>query len=217
MAIRILIADDHEVVRRGLRALLETKPGWEVCGEARDGREAVEKTKTLKPDVVILDISMPRLGGLEATRRIVKAAPRTEILVLTMHESEEMVSEVLNAGARGYVLKSDAGRELIIAVESLRQHKPFFTTKITEIVVGNYLKSKQSGSEIGSSLSCLTPREREVLQLLAEGKSNKEVSAILSVGIKTIETHRANIMHKLKLRSVSDLVHYAIRNHVVIA
>ena len=217
MAIRILIADDHEVVRRGLRALLETKPGWEVCGEARDGREAVEKTKTLKPDVVILDISMPRLGGLEATRRIIKAAPRTEILILTMHESEEMVGEVLNAGARGYVLKSDAGRELIIAVESLRQHKPFFTTKITEIVVGNYLKSKQSGGEIASSLSCLTPREREVLQLLAEGKSNKEVSAILSVGVKTVETHRANIMYKLKLRSVSDLVHYAIRNHVVIA
>jgi DNA-binding NarL/FixJ family response regulator len=166
---------------------------------------------------VILDISMPRLGGLEATRRIMKAAPRTEVLILTMHESEEMVGEVLNAGARGYVLKSDAGRELIIAVESLRQHKPFFTKKITKIVVGNYLKSKQSGGEIASSLSCLTPREREVLQLLAEGKSNKEVSAILLVGIKTVETHRANIMYKLELRSVSDLVHYAIRNHVVIA
>jgi DNA-binding NarL/FixJ family response regulator len=216
MATRILIADDHEVVRKGLRALLETKSEWEVCGEARDGREAVDKTKALKPDIAILDISMPRLGGLEATRRIVKAAPRTEVLILTMHESEEMVDEVLKAGARGFVLKSDAGRELMIAVENLRQHKPFFTTKITEIVLGNYLKSK-NGGEIGSSLSCLTPREREVLQLLAEGKTNKEVSAILSVGTKTVETHRANIMNKLKLHSVSDLVHYAIRNHIVIA
>jgi DNA-binding NarL/FixJ family response regulator len=188
-----------------------------VCGEARNGREAIEKTKALKPDVVILDISMPRLGGLEATRRIIKEAPRTEILILTMHESEEIVGEVLNAGARGYVLKSDAGRELLVAVETLRQHKPFFTTKITSIVLENYLRSKHGGREIGSSLGCLTPREREVLQLLAEGKSNKEVSSILSVGTKTVETHRASIMHKLKLHSVADLVHFAIRNHVVIA
>jgi DNA-binding NarL/FixJ family response regulator len=210
--VRILVADDHEVVRRGIRTLLEAQPGWEVSSEAATGREAVEKVKQLKPDVVVLDISMPELNGLEATRQILKVAPKTEVLIMTMHHSEEIVRQVLQAGARGFLLKSDAGRDLVTAVAHLRQHKPFLTSHVTEFVLDKYL---EGGTRKEESTGLLTAREREIAQLLAEGKSNKEVAAALGISVKTVEAHRTNIMHKLNLHSFSDLVHYAIRNKVV--
>jgi DNA-binding NarL/FixJ family response regulator len=213
--LRILVADDHEVVRRGLRALLESRPGWEVCGEATTGREAVEKARELKPDLVVLDITMPELNGLEATRQILKSLPRTEVLVLTVHESEQVVHEVLEAGARGYVLKSDAGRDLVAAVQALSQHKPFLTLGVTEMMLGAYQKVGLPQEEPGASHSPLSPREREIVQLLAEGRSNKDVATTLNISVKTVETHRANIMMKLNLHSIGDLVRYAIRNGII--
>ncbi len=214
---RILIADDHEVVRKGLRSLLETEPGLEVVGEASNGREAVEKATATKPDVVVLDIGMPELNGLEATRRIVKAAPRTEVLILTVYETEEVIREVLRAGARGYVLKSDAGRLLLSAIESVSAHKPFFTSRVSELVLAGFLSGDVRNESSEPPGTPLTPREREVLQLLAEGRTNKEVAAALGIGLKTVETHRMNLMAKLGLHSVVDLVRYAIRNGIVAA
>jgi DNA-binding NarL/FixJ family response regulator len=210
---RVLIADDHEVVRKGLRSLLEVDGGLEVVGEAADGREAVEKALAEKPDVVVLDIGMPEMNGLEATRRIVKEQPRTEVLILTVYESEELIREVLRAGARGYVLKTDAGRLLLTAVESVSAHKPFFTSSVSELVLAGFL----SGEGRNELPEPLTPREREVLQLLAQGFSNKEVAAALGIGLKTVETHRMNLMAKLDLHSVVDLVRYAIRNGIIAA
>jgi DNA-binding NarL/FixJ family response regulator len=210
---RILVADDHEVVRRGFRALLETRSDWQVCGEAVTGREAVEKAVQSKPDVVVMDISMPELNGLEATRQIVKTAPQTQVLILTMHDSEELVKEVLTAGARGYVLKSDAGRDLVAAVEAVRRRKPFFSSRVSEIVLDGYLNKDPDAPE--PKRSRLTPREREIVQLLAEGKSNKEIAVALNISVKTAETHRANIMNKLGLHSVTELVRYAVRNRIV--
>jgi DNA-binding NarL/FixJ family response regulator len=211
-SLHIIIVDDHAVVRRGVRVLLESQPGWEVTGEAATGREAVDLAKRLRPDVVVMDVSLPELNGLDATRQILKDTPRTEVLVLTMHHSEELARNVLQAGARGYVLKSDADQSLIAAVESLRQHKPFLTSTVTEFVLDDYLHRKEEGN---GSLVAVTPREREIIQLLAEGKSNKETAAALTVSVKTVEAHRANIMRKLRLRSVTDLVRYAIRNKIV--
>ena len=212
---RILIADDHELVRRGVRTVLEAQPGWQVCGEAPTGRDAVEKARELKPDVVVLDISMPDLNGLEATRQILKALPKTEILILTIHESEQVEREVLAAGARGYMLKSDDGQDLVSAVDSLRRHRPFFTTKVTKMVLDNYLRTGVPLRNTDPSRGLLTPREREIAQLLAEGKSNKEVASALRISIKTVETHRNNLLRKLDLHSLSELVHYAIRNKMV--
>lgn len=210
--LRIIIVDDHAVVRRGVRALLESQPGWEVVGEAVTGREAVDLAKRLYPDIVVMDLSLPELNGLDAARQILKDSPRTEVLVLTMHHSEELVRNVLQAGARGYVLKSDADASLIAAVESLRDHKPFLTSTVTEFVLDNYVHRAE---EDVVSAGTVTPREREIIQLLAEGNSNKETASALSVSVKTVEAHRANIMRKLRLRSVSDLVRYAIRNKIV--
>jgi DNA-binding NarL/FixJ family response regulator len=212
--LRIVIVDDHAVVRRGVRALLETQPGWEVAAEATTGREAVEVVKRLRPHVVVMDLSLPELNGLEATRQIVKESPDTEVLVLTMHHSEQLARDVLQAGARGYVMKSDADQSLIAAVESLRQHKPFLTSTVTEFVLDDYLRRGETRDE-GVLKAALTPREREIVQLLAEGNSNKETASALGVSVKTIEAHRANIMRKLRLRSVTDLVRYAIRNKIV--
>ena len=216
-AIKILVADDHEIVRQGLRALLEAQPGWQVVAEAVDGRDAVDKAKRMHPDVVVLDVSMPNLNGLEATRQIRRALPRTEVLVLTMHDSEQLVREVLEAGARGYVLKSDAGRELVTAVESVRKSKPYFTSRVSEIVLDGYLHAGATPAEAYNLPRTvrLSPREREIVQLLAEGKSNKEVAAALHISVKTAETHRTNLMRKLDLHSISELVRYAIRNKMV--
>lgn len=213
-ALRILVADDHEVVRHGVRALLDGRPGWEVVAEAADGRDAVEKALQLKADVVILDIGMPNLNGLEATRQILRSLPQARILILTMHESEQVVREVLEAGARGFLLKSDAGRDLVAAVEALQRHKTFFTSKVAEMVLESFLKSKPRPAD-QAEREILTPREREIVQLLAEGKSTKEVAVALGLSVKTAETHRSNIMRKLNLHSISELVLYAVRNNIV--
>lgn len=210
---RILLADDHEIIRKGLRTVLEARRDWEVVGEAVTGRDAVKKVEELKPDVVVMDISMPELNGLEAVRQIVKIAPRIEVLVLTMHESESLVRDVLEAGARGYLLKSDASRQLITAIEALLAHKPFLTSKVNELILSGYLGGKPPKGE--TSAGKLTPREREIVQLLAEGKSNKEVASALNISVKTAETHRTNIMRKLDLHSVSELVRYAVRNKMI--
>jgi DNA-binding NarL/FixJ family response regulator len=214
---QILIADDHELMRKGLRAVLEDQPGWKVCGEAVNGRQAVELARQLGPDVIVLDLTMPELNGLEATRQICKAIPRAEVLILTVHESEQLVSEVLAAGAHGYVLKADTSRLLVSAVESLAKHQPFFTGKVSEVVLNGYLNSGETPKNATSSLEQLTAREREIVQLLAEGKTNKEVATALGVSIKTVDAHRANVMHKLRLHSVADLVRYAVRNKIVAA
>jgi DNA-binding NarL/FixJ family response regulator len=213
---RILIADDHDVVRRGLCSLL-VAAGIEVVGEAANGREAVERSRELKPDVVVMDISMPELNGLEATRQIIAELPGTEVLILTMHQAEELVRQVLDSGARGYMLKSDAGKELVLAVQALRQHQPFLTTKISEIVLSGYLRRNANPTPMPptGATARLTPREREILQLLAEGNSNKEVAAKLGISVKTAETHRSRVMAKLSLNSISDLVRYAVRNGIV--
>jgi DNA-binding NarL/FixJ family response regulator len=214
MALRILVVDDHAVVRRGVRALLESHEGWEVCGEATTGREAVELSRRLRPDIIIMDLSLPLLNGLDATRQILKDAPDSEVLVLTMHHSEELARDVLQAGARGYLLKSDADQNLIAAVDSLREHKPFLTSTVTEFVLDDYLRSGDAAQTSFAPVA-VTPREREIIQLVAEGRSSKEVAIVLGVSIKTVEAHRANVMRKLHLRSVSDLVRYAIRNKIV--
>jgi DNA-binding NarL/FixJ family response regulator len=215
-ALRLLVADDHEIVRKGLRALLEEQPGWEVAAEAADGRDAVEKAKLIKPDITILDISMPSLNGLEAARQIVKSVSQTKVLVLTVHDSDPLIQQVLEAGARGYLLKSDAGRDLVTAVDALRRNKTFFTPKVAQMVLEGYLDNspKEMTTEEGSSFR-LTQRQKEIVQLLAEGKSSKEVASALGVTVKTAETHRANIMRRLDCHSVTALVRYAIRNHII--
>lgn len=212
-AFRILIVDDHAVVRRGVRALLESQDGWEVCGEAVNGHEAIEKVAELKPDLVVLDVSLPGLNGLEATPQILKASPNTEVLVLTMHHSEELVRQVLRSGAKGYVLKSDADHSLVEAIESVKQHKPFVTNAVTEFALDSFLRGDSGEIEIPKVPT--TPRERQIIQLVAESRSSKEVAATLGISVKTVESHRTNIMRKLRLRSVSDLVRYAIRNRIV--
>jgi DNA-binding NarL/FixJ family response regulator len=213
--LRILIADDHEVVRQGVRAILEAQPGWSIVAESANGLEAVEQAQQAKPDIALLDISMPLLNGLEATKQILKLNPDTQVLILTMHESNELVQDVLAAGARGYVLKTDAKRDLVNAVRSLSERRPFFTSKVAEMVLEGY---RQRGAPVGTEISIgerLTSRERQILQLLAEGKSSKEVALALDISAKTAETHRANIMRKLDLHSLADLVRYAIRNRII--
>jgi DNA-binding NarL/FixJ family response regulator len=212
--LRILVADDHDVVRRGLRAILDSHPEWEVVAEAVNGRDAVELAGKLQPDVVVLDIGMPEQNGLEAARRIREKVPTAEVLILTMHESDQVTRDVLSAGARGYVLKSDAARDLVAAVEALSRHKLFFTSKVSEFVLKGYLEAASRG-EGEDTPGYLSAREREVLQLLAEGRTTKEVASSLHISVKTAETHRANLMRKLDLHTMSDLVRYAIRNKIV--
>ena len=212
MRFRILVADDHHVVRAGLRTLLETRKGWQVCAEAANGREAVEKAGALKPHVAVLDIGMPLLNGIEATRQIRKVSPNTEVLILTMHDSELMIQGVLEAGARGYILKDDADRNLIAAVDALRRHKPYFSSRVSEAALQAELPFGEASKRRRRHL---TPREREIVQLLAEGKGNKEIAEYLRISVKTAETHRANIMLKLNFHSITELVRYAVRNHII--
>lgn len=212
---RVLLVDDHEVVRKGLRVILEERSGWQVCGEARTGREAVEKARALKPHVVIMDFAMPELNGLEATRQIRRELPATEVLLLTMYDSEQLVRDVLAAGARGYMLKNDAGSALVSAVEHLVQHKPFFTSKVAEMILQGYLESADPGAPGETPGEVLTTREREIVQQVAEGKSSKEIAQALGISVHTAETHRTNLMRKLQMRSVSELVRYAIREHII--
>lgn len=210
--LRILVADDHEIVRRGLVSLIKSKPNWDVCGEAIDGRQAVEKAAELKPDIVILDIGMPSLNGFEATRQIVHNNPRTKVLVLTVTEADEVARAVLDAGARGFIFKSDAARDLVTAVEALECGRTFFTSRVAEMVLGGYFAGN---GNVQKNKPVLTHRECEITQLLAEGKSTKEVAALLGLSVKTAETHRSNIMRKLNLHSVAELVLYAVRNNFV--
>ena len=209
--LRILVADDHDVVRRGLKGLIECRPGWEVCDEAHTGREAVAKAEQLKPDVAILDVSMPELNGVEAARRIRKASPDTEILILSVHYSDQLIRDILEAGVRGYIVKSDSDRDLLVALDALSNHKPFFTSRATEMMLTHF-NQVQAGD---LKRERLTSREREVVQLLSEGKSSKEVAVSLCISVKTAETHRANIMRKLEIHSVSELVRYAVRNQII--
>jgi DNA-binding NarL/FixJ family response regulator len=211
--LRILVADDHELARNGIRALLEDHPGWEVCAEAKDGREAVASASILKPDVCLLDIGMPNLNGLDAARQIIAMMPEARILILTVHDSEQMVREVLATGARAFLLKSDAGRDLVAAVEALEHRQTFFTQKVAQMMVDGYLRPHEEISASGQYV--LTPREREVIQLVAEGKTTKEIATALSLSVKTAETHRTNLMRKLDLHSVADLTLYAVRNGIV--
>lgn len=213
--IRILIADDHDVVREGLKTLLAAHPHFEVCGEAATGRAAVALAVSLKPHVVVLDFSMPELNGLEATRQIRKALPDTEVLILTMHDSETLARTVLAAGARGFLLKTHAKGQLVAAVDALSQHQPFFVGTLSAHVVNAYLNSGQSPAKNGAGADRLTPREREIVQLIAEGRTNKEIALQLGLSVKTADAHRANVMRKLDLHSVSELVRYAVRNQIV--
>jgi DNA-binding NarL/FixJ family response regulator len=208
------LADDHEIVRRGLKELLEEHSGWTVCAEASNGREAVELAVQTRPQVAVLDFSMPELNGLEAARRIRQLAPETEVLIFTMHESEELIREVLAAGARGYLLKSEAARHLIAAVETLSRHLPYFSGRVSAVVLEGFLKG-QPARMPSTSMERLTSREREVVQLLAEGHSNKAIASRLDLSVKTVETHRASIMRKLELTSLADVVRFAVRNHII--
>jgi len=212
--IRILLADDHAVMRRGLRGLLETHAGWQVCGEAGDGRQAVEMAVKLEPKVVVLDLSMPELNGLEAAMQIRSALPDTEILIFTMHESEELIREALSAGVRAVVVKSDVEGHLIAAVESILRHDVYFSPTVSETLRNALLRSPENDGSDGPT-GTLTERELEVTRLLAEGKSNKEIATVLAITARTVETHRANIMRKLELNSIVELVHYAVRNKLV--
>lgn len=212
--VNILIADDHAVVRRGLRALLETQPNWRVVGEASNGREAVETAATLKPEVVILDVGMPKLNGIDAAALIFKANPKTRILMLTMHAAEALIQQTLQAGASGYVLKSDAERDLVIAVESVLHNKMFFTAAASSVVL-EHLREGHKKRILPSDKERLSIREREVVQLLAEGKSNKEIGDSLHISKRTVDHHRARIMDKLHVQSVGELVLYAVRNKIV--
>jgi DNA-binding NarL/FixJ family response regulator len=207
---RILIADDHEVIRRGVRALLESRPNLEVVAEASTGREAIELAREASPDIAIIDYSLPELNGRDLTVELKKLLPRVEILIFTMHERESMIMDVLQAGARGFVLKSDAERHLLGAIDALSIHRPYFSGSISETLLNQFLRSKPQ-----PTLSTLTHREREVVQLIAEGKINKQVAQLLNISIKTVETHRATAMQKLNLRTTAELVRYAVRNNIV--
>ena len=212
--LRILLADDHKVVRQGTRALLSTVPEWEIVGEADNGRDAVSLTSELKPDIVILDIGMPELNGLDATRQIKKKLPETEVLIFTGQETEELVHDVFDSGARSYIMKTDAADHLIDALKALSEHKHFFTSRISEIVFARYIQGKKT-VEGAPEKSRITDREREIVQLLAEGKSSKEIATILGISVRTVETHRAAIMKKLALKSFSELIRYAVRNKII--
>lgn len=214
-SLRLLIADDHEIVRAGLRSLLEAQAGWQVVAEAADGREAVARTVELRPDIVLMDIGMPGLNGLEAACQIVQSGSRAKILMLTVHDSDAMIRRVLSVGVRGYVLKTDAARDLVNAVKDLQDGNTFFTSKVSEVVLDGFKNSRTGARESGSPAGRLTLRQREVTQLLAEGRSTKEVATVLAVSVKTAETHRANIMRRLGCHSAAELVRYALRNQII--
>ena len=207
--IRILIADDHAIVRSGLRAVLEAQPTWEIVAEAADGQEAIAKAVETAPDIAIVDYSLPLFSGLEVTKHIRKSLPGTEVLIFTLHDNEHLIRQLLKAGARGYLLKSDAGRDVVAAVRALTTHRPYFTSKVSEALLRTFAAQSDRG---GSRLSA---REREIVQLIAESHSNKEVGRLLGISLKTVETHRGSIMRKLNLGSSAALVRYAVRNKFV--
>lgn len=212
--VRILLADDHTVMRAGLRSLLEHQPDLEVVGEAADGRQTVELAGSLSPDVVVMDIGMPNLNGIEAARQIVAKQPATAVVILSMHSDETYVMRAMKAGARAYLLKDSAEADLIRAIQAVSQGKSFFSPKISRILAEEYVcLLKQKGGE--DTYELLTAREREILQLLAEGKTNKEVATLLNLSLYTVETHRSRILQKLNLHSAAELVLYAVRKGII--
>jgi DNA-binding NarL/FixJ family response regulator len=212
--LRIVVADDHPLMRRGICDLLETEPGWEVIGQASNGREAVKTVAETRPDVLVIDLAMPELNGLTATREILRSFPKVQVVLLTMHNTDQAIREVLESGGRGYVLKTDADQHLITAVKAVAVGKPFFTPSVAEVVLKGYL-GRNVEEETNRQLPELTTRERQVVQLLAEGKANKDVAVAMKVSVKTVEAHRTNINRKLSVRSTSELVRYAVRNGIV--
>jgi DNA-binding NarL/FixJ family response regulator len=209
-----MLVDDHDVVRRGLRSMIEAHPGWRVCCEASDGRTAVAMVADCSPDVVVTDLGLPEMHGLESIRRIRQASPVSELIVFSMYETEFLIREAIAAGAKGYVLKSDAARDLEAAIESVAAHTPYFSPAIAVTIRGIIASGSDEQSDTSPPGPLLTSREREIVQLLAEGKSNREIAAKLSISAKTVETHRSAIMRKLELNSIVDLVRYAVRNGI---
>jgi two-component system, NarL family, response regulator NreC len=213
--LRILIADDHDVMRQGTRSVIEKQPGWEVCGTASTGREAVAKAGELKPDIVIMDMTMPELNGLDAAIQIKRQLAATEVLMFTAHETDDLIRKAFEAGVKSFIFKTEAHHFLVEAIESLARHKPFFTAKVSEILFSNMLNRAEGKREQDESGARLSVREREIVQLIAEGKSNKEVANALGISVRTAETHRASILRKLNVDSVAALVRYAVRNKLI--
>lgn len=213
--VRILIADDHDVMREGTRAIIERQPGWEVCGVAATGREAVEQAIALEPDVVVMDMTMPELNGLDAAQQIRRRLPQTEIIIFTAHQTDELIREVFEAGAKSFIFKSEAHHFLVAAIQSLSEHKPFFTNKVAEVLFAEIINRSGATPHAAETSKRLSAREREVVQLLAEGKSNKDVAGTLGISIRTAETHRASVLRKLSLDSLASLVRYAIRHKMI--
>jgi len=212
--VRILLADDHDVVRRGLRVLLQEHAGWEICGEAMSGREAVDLAREMQPDVAIIDLMMPDLNGLGVTSQIRKASERTQVLIFTMHHNETLIHGVLEAGARGYLLKTDAEQHVVTAVETLLRGQPYFIAQVSETVLEGFLRSGRHAAADSAVVPRLTPREGEIIQLLAEGHRNKKIAQMLGISIKTVETHRTALMRKIGVKSIVELVRYAVRNNL---
>jgi two-component system response regulator NreC len=215
LPLRILIADDHDVVREGTRAVIERQPGWEVCGVAATGHEAVEQALALKPDIVVMDMTMPELNGLDAAVQIRRRLPQTEILIFSAYQTDELIREVFEAGAKSFIFKSEANHFLVEAIQSLSEHKPFVTNKASEVLFAEFFNRSEDEPDAAQTSKRLTAREREIVQLLAQGRSNKEVAGALGISVRTAENHRANVLRKLRLNSLADLVHYAIRNSIV--
>ncbi|MEN3370002.1 MAG: hypothetical protein V7609_2145 [Verrucomicrobiota bacterium] len=215
MSLRILIADDHDVMREGTRAVIERQPGWEVCGTAATGREAITQALALEPDIVVMDMTMPELNGLDAAVQIKRRLPKTEILMFTGNPTDQLIREVFEAGVKSFINKAQAQTYLVAAIESLSRHKPFFTDKVSEVLFSNIVNRAEGTRHATEPGQRLSAREREIVQLLAEGKSNKEVADALGISVRTAETHRASILRKLNLDSIAGLVRYAIRNKLI--
>jgi DNA-binding NarL/FixJ family response regulator len=215
LPLRILIADDHDVMLEGTRTVIERHPGWEVCGTAATGREAIKKAIELKPDIVVMDMTMPELNGLDAAILIKRQLPNTEILIFTGHATEQLIREVFDAGVKSFINKAEAQTYLIDAIESLSRHKPFFTNDVSEVLFSAMLDRTEGTPDATEPGHRLSPREREIVQLLCEGKSNKEIAEMLGISVRTAETHRASILRKLNVESVAGLVRYAIRNGII--
>jgi DNA-binding NarL/FixJ family response regulator len=214
--LRVLVADDHALMRRGIRMLVESHGGWRVCAETRRGDDAVTQAEKLNPDIAILDVSMPGLNGLEAAKKIREVSPETEILILSMHHSDQLILDIIEAGVRGYIVKSDSDRDLVTALENLSRKKPFFSSHATELILTNYASGQQvKGDGAETTGGRLTPREREIVRLLSEGKSSPAIASVLGLSPKTIDTHRSNIMRKLRVHTASELVRYAVRNQII--